>query len=167
MASRDTHNIDLMALGQHCSVAGCHQLDFLPITCARCKVLTCSDHGPPRMHHCANMAAGDVRSIIVTSRNTAHISSYQRVVTACPLCSQLVNPPPSGRSLNDQMEQHIASGCVAHVASQGRGKHVCAVKGCRNRDGAHVAVTCSACRRQLCLAHRFPEHHACHAISAH
>eukprot|EP00042_Codosiga_hollandica_P043904 m.423966 g.423966 ORF g.423966 m.423966 type:complete len:111 (+) comp56668_c0_seq5:116-448(+) len=56
-----TADIDFMALGKHCNVPGCHQLDFLPITCTLCKLVTCSFHGTN--HGCVNSEIKDVRTI--------------------------------------------------------------------------------------------------------
>ncbi len=57
MASAD---IDYMAIGVHCKVEGCHQLDFLPAKCSKCALVTCSQHASPWAHNCANVDQGNV-----------------------------------------------------------------------------------------------------------
>eukprot|EP00048_Salpingoeca_helianthica_P003329 m.66043 g.66043 ORF g.66043 m.66043 type:complete len:59 (-) comp12641_c0_seq1:526-702(-) len=39
---------DFLSVGRHCAVPDCRQLDYLPFTCAHCKLVTCTEH---REHH--------------------------------------------------------------------------------------------------------------------
>eukprot|EP00042_Codosiga_hollandica_P043907 m.423988 g.423988 ORF g.423988 m.423988 type:complete len:159 (+) comp56668_c0_seq8:116-592(+) len=134
-----TADIDFMALGKHCNVPGCHQLDFLPITCTLCKLVTCSFHGTN--HGCVNSEIKDRR------------------VPICPLCNKLVQTPPAGVSLNDQMEVHIASGCTRALAAPPKPKRICNVKSCKARD--QIAIQCSHCDKKFCVSHRLQELHEC------
>jgi hypothetical protein len=59
----DDH-LDLMAVGVHCQVAHCRQLDFLPVTCSHCKRVTCDAHASD--HACAATLAkrNEVRAFV-------------------------------------------------------------------------------------------------------
>lgn len=39
-------------LGQHCSLADCKQLDFLPFVCSNCKLTFCKNHFNTSQHDC-------------------------------------------------------------------------------------------------------------------
>src|ERR1700759_5535938 len=44
---------DVEAIGAHCQMAFCHQLDFLPFRCESCKGTFCLDHRTETAHSCA------------------------------------------------------------------------------------------------------------------
>lgn len=37
--------MELPHLGEHCSLKSCNKLDYLPVTCALCKRIFCTQHG--------------------------------------------------------------------------------------------------------------------------
>ncbi|KAF3157781.1 hypothetical protein TWF751_002183 [Orbilia oligospora] len=43
---------DVTAIGQHCDVSTCHQLDFLPFKCGSCEGTFCLDHRTETSHVC-------------------------------------------------------------------------------------------------------------------
>jgi hypothetical protein len=66
----NSQEVDLMSVGQHCSLESCHRLDLLPFTCSKCHQFYCSDHRKPGDHQCPVKDEVDVR------------------VPVCPLCNQ-------------------------------------------------------------------------------
>ena len=42
--------------GEHCGLASCRALSFLPIRCAACHTLFCEQHHLPEQHHCVRAA---------------------------------------------------------------------------------------------------------------
>merc|ERR1712018_501429 len=78
--------MDLPHVGTHCSVSGRNLLDFLPFTCARCKVVTCVSHKED--HSCSRP---------VKSGTTV----------ACPSCSRLLPVKPSDNA-DAVVDAHIA-----------------------------------------------------------
>lgn len=109
-------DIDFMAIGKHCTVEGCHQLDFLPLTCRKCRITTCSEHGPSERHNCRSLQDDDVCFLLLFCFPLTYPILQRRVVT-CPICNQMIRTPDAGVSLNDQVELHITSGCKANVSS--------------------------------------------------
>ena len=141
--------------GAHCAEAGCHQLDFLPFTCDKCRRVFCLDHRDPSHHAC---------SFDITQQN---------VMPQCPVCQQRVFVSADD-SADARVNAHILSGCTAHlmkdVQAVVRQKQSAALRcdfvdGCSNKQ-AYSTVQCKRCRRQFCLSHRFPENHKCSALTA-
>src|ERR1700712_4236805 len=48
---------DVEAVGAHCQMEYCHQLDFLPFRCDSCKGKFCLDHRSETAHKCSNAGA--------------------------------------------------------------------------------------------------------------
>ena len=48
---------DVEAIGAHCQMPFCHQLDFLPFRCESCKGSFCLDHRTETAHKCTNAGA--------------------------------------------------------------------------------------------------------------
>ncbi|THY05170.1 hypothetical protein D6D02_07800 [Aureobasidium pullulans] len=48
---------DVEAIGAHCQMSFCHQLDFLPFNCESCKGKYCLDHRSETAHSCPNAGA--------------------------------------------------------------------------------------------------------------
>lgn len=48
---------DVEAIGAHCQMPFCHQLDFLPFRCESCKGTFCLDHRTETAHKCTNAGA--------------------------------------------------------------------------------------------------------------
>ncbi len=103
--------MELPHVGRHCGLATCHQLDFLPYTCATCKRVFCHAHFPAAGHACPELHTLDV------------------LVPACPLCGCPV-PFHPGDDPNVRMDAHIGSGCQPPES----GKH----KTYTNRWGSDV-----------------------------
>lgn len=132
---------DLMAIGKHCDVPHCHQLDFLPAKCDKCGMITCGEHISPRAHKCKNASQGDRR------------------VPQCPVCQKLVRLQP-GTDANDCVELHIRSGCTKLIASTGKSSS----KRCRHprcRVKPLRPIVCDQCHKGFCAGHRFPDEHHC------
>lgn len=59
---------DVEAIGTHCQMPFCHQLDFLPFRCESCKGMFCLDHRTETSHQCPKAGAwARARSGIDTS----------------------------------------------------------------------------------------------------
>jgi hypothetical protein len=66
---------DMMAIGQHCALPGCYQLDFLPFTCGCCSKTYCLEHRGRTTHGCPEDGGQDE-------------------VVVCPLCARAIKIPP-------------------------------------------------------------------------
>ena len=47
---------DLASIGEHCHVAHCNRLDFLPIKCSKCSSAFCKDHSGLTAHNCPGLS---------------------------------------------------------------------------------------------------------------
>ena len=52
-----TTTADIDAIGAHCQMPFCHQLDFLPFRCESCRGTYCLDHRTETAHECRNAGA--------------------------------------------------------------------------------------------------------------
>ncbi|XP_065051105.1 AN1-type zinc finger protein 2B-like [Rhopilema esculentum] len=132
-------DIDLMAVGRHCSRKDCNRLDYLPIKCDHCNLLFCAQHHDAKEHHCQSFV------------------NLDRVIPACPLCGQLV-ALVSNVSKNDQVEKHIRSGCKALIAEKRR-KNVCSQMNCKRHS--LIPFNCHICQKTFCVRHRHSGDHTC------
>jgi len=82
-------------IGQHCSLATCKQLDFLPCECDLCGLVFCKDHAAYDAHSCskydsAAAAAHDSKQSACTSLSypcsVSGCSSRELVEIRCSLC---------------------------------------------------------------------------------
>lgn len=48
----DSLDKDLASIGQHCSLASCNRLDFLPVKCELCSRVFCKEHYSITSHNC-------------------------------------------------------------------------------------------------------------------
>ena len=142
-------------VGAHCDERGCHQLDFLPFTCDKCRLTFCLDHRDPSHHSC---------TFDVTA---------QRVMPVCPVCSQYVFVAADD-SVDARVNAHILSGCkehlMKHVKSVVKARQSVALRcdyvdGCHNKQG-YATMQCKRCKLQYCLSHRFPEQHKCASLTS-
>lgn len=133
---------DLLALGSHCSVPECQQIDFLPFTCDCCGEVFCLRHRTYQSHSCPK----------ANSRNTSTI--------VCPICAKAVKLTDTDDP-NEVFERHTQIDCDPANYAKVHQRPKCPAKGCREKLGAVNAYTCKECSTQVCLKHRFPEAHQC------
>lgn len=50
-------------IGEHCSLQGCNQLDFLPYVCEQCGQTFCGQHRLPESHHCKKTVTQTTKTI--------------------------------------------------------------------------------------------------------
>ncbi|KAF2836110.1 hypothetical protein M501DRAFT_1019317 [Patellaria atrata CBS 101060] len=86
---------DVEAIGAHCQMAFCHQLDFLPFRCESCKGKFCLDHRTESAHNCSNAGAwarARRQDSIGTYRPTQKPSllNHEQQCSS-PVCKTLVN----------------------------------------------------------------------------
>lgn len=127
-------------LGMHCAEATCHQLDFLPFTCAACKEIFCLDHRTYKGHNCPK---GDWKGA---------------TVTICPACTKAVRT--DGGDEGAALKRHSAD-CNPSHSRRALKKAVCPVKGCSQKMTISNRVTCRDCFQDTCLRHRFVADHRC------
>ncbi|KAK4956093.1 hypothetical protein LTR28_005970 [Elasticomyces elasticus] len=91
---------DVEAIGAHCQMPFCHQLDFLPFRCESCKGKFCLDHRSETAHLCSNAGAwarartgittADLRATTTPQRPTLLTHEQQ---CSSPSCKTLINTP--------------------------------------------------------------------------
>ncbi|KAF2805536.1 uncharacterized protein BDZ99DRAFT_480246 [Mytilinidion resinicola] len=80
---------DVEAIGAHCQMAYCHQLDFLPFRCESCKGTFCLDHRTETAHSCKNEGAW------ARARREAELKKSS---STPPMRSSLLTPQPCASS---------------------------------------------------------------------
>ena len=139
----------------HCDEPGCHQLDFLPFTCPKCRRTFCLDHRDSAHHRCT--------FDITAAKQMPH----------CPVCQQVVYVSAQ-ESADAKVNAHILSRCTLHLMRdvqvevkerRSQALRCDLVDGCSNRS-AYSTVVCRKCHLQFCLTHRFPEQHKCSALTS-
>ncbi|XP_065885452.1 AN1-type zinc finger protein 2A-like [Dysidea avara] len=128
-------------LGEHCAVASCSRLDFLPFTCDACQKVFCKDHHQYEKHDCQEAYTKNV------------------TVPVCPLCNQPV-PIKRGTDPNVSVDEHIANDCQSDKAKKAY-SNKCRYPGCKKKE--LVPVVCEHCGKNYCLRHRFQDDHNCTA----
>lgn len=133
---------DLLALGSHCSVPACQQIDFLPFTCDCCSNIFCLQHRTYVSHSCQQAGSRDTHTIV------------------CPICAKAVklNADEDPHAVFDR---HTQTYCDPTNYAKVHQRPRCPAKGCREKLGAINTYTCKECSTQVCLKHRFPEDHQC------
>mmetsp|Transcript_13168 Transcript_13168/g.24297 ORF Transcript_13168/g.24297 Transcript_13168/m.24297 type:complete len:243 (+) Transcript_13168:61-789(+) len=126
---------------EHCSVASCMQLDFLPFKCDACGKVYCQQHFAYGNHDCP----------------AAERSSVQ--VLICPMCGESVRMSPS-EDPNVTWDRHFHSACSRVLPAKKTSKK-CPVVGCKETLGPSNRVECGNCSLTFCLKHRLPEDHQC------
>ena len=135
---------DMMAIGCHCAVEACHQLDFLPFTCTACGLVTCVEHSRAAAHRCTRTGERDRR------------------IPVCPVCTSRLRMPADGVSLDDHVFSHIDSGCRAHILPAPR-RNGCAYPRCKAKH-LLIPFTCGECSLDFCTTHRLAQDHlVCHS----
>ena len=133
---------DLLALGSHCSVPECQQIDFLPFTCDCCGEVFCLQHRTYQSHSCPKANSRDTSTIV------------------CPICAKAVKLTAADDP-NEVFERHTQTDCDPTNYAKVHQRPKCPAKGCREKLGAINTYTCKECSTQVCLKHRFPEAHQC------
>ncbi|WPG98986.1 Hypothetical protein R9X50_00178800 [Acrodontium crateriforme] len=89
---------DVEAIGSHCAMTFCHQLDFLPFKCESCKGKFCLDHRTESAHQCpkAGEWARRQNQLSLSSTTTLapkpHILNHEQQCSD-PSCKTLINTP--------------------------------------------------------------------------
>ncbi|KAK4548210.1 hypothetical protein LTR36_010079 [Oleoguttula mirabilis] len=92
---------DVEAIGAHCQMTFCHQLDFLPFRCDSCKGKFCLDHRTETAHQCPKAGEWARRRVQAqqTSSNRAYTPTPKPSILTheqqCsdPACKTLINTP--------------------------------------------------------------------------
>uniref|UniRef100_K3WTA0 AN1-type domain-containing protein n=1 Tax=Globisporangium ultimum (strain ATCC 200006 / CBS 805.95 / DAOM BR144) TaxID=431595 RepID=K3WTA0_GLOUD len=147
-----------MDIGAHCSVGACNQVDFLPFTCDCCKSVFCLHHRTYDAHECPLAGSKD-----------------RRVIT-CPLCSASLHWTLE-QDVNIVWEDHVRGGnCSGSGGNQTLGgtnaagapkkkkKPRCAAAQCREILTASNQFSCTKCRQNVCMKHRFESDHDCENV---
>ena len=53
--------MELPEVGEHCALADCSKLDFLPFKCVDCASIFCADHRRPQDHRCVKAEAAEAQ----------------------------------------------------------------------------------------------------------
>mmetsp|Transcript_66974 Transcript_66974/g.131871 ORF Transcript_66974/g.131871 Transcript_66974/m.131871 type:complete len:246 (+) Transcript_66974:120-857(+) len=130
----------------HCSVADCHQLDFLPFKCDACAGVFCKDHFAHARHRCPKASSSNVQVLV------------------CPLCAAAVRMSIS-EDPNVTWERHYLNGCT-QVKPASKGPNTCPIQGCREKLGPSNRFECTKCGITVCIKHRAEEDHPCVARPA-
>lgn len=148
----------------HCSVGACSQVDFLPFTCDCCRSVFCLAHRTYDAHECPLAGSKDRR------------------VIECPLCNQLLHWTTE-QDVNAVWERHVHggqcepkdgkasnSGSTGGQAAAGapakKKKPRCGADKCREILTASNQFSCTKCRQNVCLKHRFESDHDCEGVRA-
>lgn len=130
-------------LGKHCESAVCNRLDFLPIKCSSCAHFYCSEHYTFEAHNCPTGSRVSVQ------------------VPICPICEKPV-PTPKDVNVDYQVNEHIQNNCQTKRSKVYT--NACSVPKCRKKE--LVAMNCTKCRSNYCLAHRHERDHSCERKTA-
>ena len=133
---------DLMAIGNHCSVGICGQLDFLPFTCDCCQRVFCLEHRSYGAHACPKAGSKSMEVIV------------------CPLCAKAVRLA-AGQDANSAFEVHSRTDCDPTNYAKVHKKPRCPVAGCKEKLTTINAYRCKDCGQRICLKHRHPDDHKC------
>ncbi|GAB7354310.1 hypothetical protein MBLNU459_g4829t1 [Dothideomycetes sp. NU459] len=122
---------DVDAIGAHCQMPFCHQLDFLPFKCESCKGKYCLDHRSETAHSCSQAGAWARRRSeqLYGSRSGPESANYQ---------------PPRRPSVLSHEQQCSEPSCKTLINTP-----------------LVTGVQCTNCNRSYCLKHRFREDHDC------
>ncbi|GAX80579.1 hypothetical protein CEUSTIGMA_g8016.t1 [Chlamydomonas eustigma] len=138
---------DLMALGDHCTVTHCGQVDFLPFRCDCCLKTFCLEHRSYSAHACKESG------------------SRQTEVIVCPICARGVKLVP-GQDPNLVFDVHTRENCDPSHYAKVHKKARCPVPRCSEKLTLINAYRCKTCSVRVCLKHRHPDDHSCSEIKA-
>lgn len=142
MRMQNQGSADLLALGSHCSVPACQQIDFLPFKCDCCGKVFCLQHRTYESHSCQEAGSRDTNTIV------------------CPICAKAVKLTAADDPYA-VFDRHTQTDCDPTNYAKVHQRPKCPAKGCREKLGAINTYTCKECCTQVCLKHRFPEAHQC------
>jgi predicted nucleic acid binding AN1-type Zn finger protein len=129
-------------LGEHCSMPGCNQKDFLPFKCDVCSRKLCLQHRSYLNHECEGAESKNCTSI------------------ACPICSKTIRFTKT-ENIDLIWEQHYINGCLQKPEKAAPRKS-CPI--CNTKLGLANLFHCKLCNREVCLSHRSPEDHNCGSL---
>ncbi|GJQ11254.1 hypothetical protein GpartN1_g3045.t1 [Galdieria partita] len=78
-------------IGEHCSLKGCNQLDFLPYLCENCGHTFCGQHRLPESHHCKPKTVTNTTTVSNKSNNT--LASQPLPTCSKPNCRNISVTP--------------------------------------------------------------------------
>lgn len=143
MHDHTSNDVDLLGLGEHCSLSSCNVRDFLPFKCLGCGGCYCLEH---RANHSCPSAAQDTGA---------------GQVIVCPICAKGVRLAP-GKDANEAFEEHSrSSGCDPSNYSKVNHKPRCPVGRCQEKLTLTNTYRCKKCNLRICLKHRDPADHNC------
>nr|OQO18435.1 hypothetical protein B0A51_15589 [Rachicladosporium sp. CCFEE 5018] len=88
---------DVEAIGSHCQMTFCHQLDFLPFRCESCRGKFCLDHRTESAHSCPQAGAW-ARRRAAQQQNASPLPPKPSILThekqcSSPSCKTLIDTP--------------------------------------------------------------------------
>ncbi|PYH34954.1 AN1-type zinc finger protein [Aspergillus neoniger CBS 115656] len=111
---------DLDAIGSHCSLPTCNQLDFLPFRCPSCKGTYCLEHRTETAHKCPNARISPSPSTTSTSTSTTQQQQKPNIYTADQCahisCKTLINTLTDPGVRCDQCRKEY---CLRHRLREG------------------------------------------------
>jgi len=76
--------MELPEVGEHCALADCSKLDFLPFKCVHCASIFCADHRRPQDHRCVKAEAAEAeRAEAEAERRTSAAENGGNVSFSC------------------------------------------------------------------------------------
>jgi hypothetical protein len=81
----------------------------------------------------------------------------------CPLCAQTIHFEEV-EDVHAVFERHRVTTCRPEGRAGRVKKDKCKAPGCKEVLSLSNRVTCSSCRAEVCLRHRFPDDHACSRV---
>ncbi|PWY77952.1 hypothetical protein BO83DRAFT_357429 [Aspergillus eucalypticola CBS 122712] len=134
---------DLDAIGSHCSLPTCNQLDFLPFRCPSCKGTYCLEHRTETAHKCPNARISPSPSTTTTTTTTTSTSTnsqqqqkpniYTADQCAHISCKTLINTLTDPGVRCDQCRKEY---CLRHRLREG---HDCRPVGNNNNNSRNGA----------------------------
>ncbi|GLA08225.1 hypothetical protein AnigIFM60653_009752 [Aspergillus niger] len=125
---------DLDAIGSHCSLPTCNQLDFLPFRCPSCKGTYCLEHRTETAHQCANARISPSPSTSTSNSTSTTQQQKPTIYTADQCahisCKTLINTLTDPGVRCDQCRKEY---CLKHRL---RESHDCRPISNNNRNGA-------------------------------
>ena len=131
-------------LGEHCSMPGCNQRDFLAFTCDVCSRKLCLQHRSYLNHECTGEGSKNITSI------------------ACPICNKTIKYNQT-ENIDIVWENHYLNECTQKAAKPAATKTCPA---CNTKLGLTNVFHCKICNKDLCLSHRSPEDHECEKVNS-
>lgn len=135
-----------MNVGEHCTLASCGRLSFLPVACPLCSTTFCESHFLPEQHSCASSA------------------SKTKVLSDDELLRRLASSGASGRLPCQKQGCKKLSFEVQNAASSASSKEPLTAES-SGRAFTHKAPRCERCKGFFCAIHRSAINHGCTAAA--